>query len=73
MLHNYCAAHNHCDHDVKYCKKCDVPYCAKCGKEWKAQTWWINPYSTGYPTITYTTDTTSVSSDNITLTTAHTH
>lgn len=31
--------HNHtepqiCQHELKYCKKCDVVYCEKCQKEW---------------------------------------
>lgn len=26
-----------CEHEFKYCKKCDVVYCDKCQKEWKAQ------------------------------------
>lgn len=26
--------HNECDHDLKYCAKCDVVYCAKCKREW---------------------------------------
>jgi hypothetical protein len=27
--------HVHCEHEVQYCKVCDVCYCAKCGMEWK--------------------------------------
>jgi len=27
--------HKECEHEVKYCKICDVCYCEKCGKEWK--------------------------------------
>lgn len=49
MLHSH---HNHCEHDVKYCAKCDRPYCAKCSKEWYEQKFtWNWPYyqtTTGY-------------------------
>jgi hypothetical protein len=27
--------HNHCEHEVEYCKRCDKPYCTKCGQEWE--------------------------------------
>jgi hypothetical protein len=27
--------HNHgCEHNLKYCRQCDVVYCTKCGREW---------------------------------------
>lgn len=26
--------HNECEHEFKYCSKCDVVYCTKCNKEW---------------------------------------
>lgn len=26
--------HTVCNHDVKYCNRCDVCYCELCGKEW---------------------------------------
>lgn len=26
--------HNECEHELKYCKKCDVVYCTKCKREW---------------------------------------
>ena len=26
--------HEHCEHDLKHCGKCDVAYCATCSKEW---------------------------------------
>ena len=32
MSHDH---HNHCDHQLKYCDKCDVAYCATCNLEWK--------------------------------------
>lgn len=30
------ATHTHftCEHELKFCKECDIPYCGKCGKEW---------------------------------------
>lgn len=28
--------HEHCEHDLKHCGKCDVAYCATCSKEWGA-------------------------------------
>ena len=31
--------HNHCEHEVRYCEKCNVCYCTKCEKEWKELTW----------------------------------
>ncbi len=42
--------HKECEHEHKYCSKCDVVYCEKCGKEWKYQPviWHYNG--------TYTTD-----------------
>jgi hypothetical protein len=49
--------HNHteCDHELKYCKQCDVVYCEKCGGEWKKffsviQNWkpYVNPPFEGY-------------------------
>lgn len=49
--------HNHfeCEHEVAYCKKCQVVYCKKCGKEWR-DTW--NPWKgTTYPTWPQTTPT----------------
>lgn len=28
--------HTHftCEHELKFCKECDIPFCGKCGKEW---------------------------------------
>lgn len=42
--HQYCG----CEHELHYCKICDVAYCSKCGKEWKYQTQWYT-----YPYVTY--------------------
>lgn len=36
--------HNDCDHDLKYCSKCDVVYCTKCLREWGGHSHtWIYP------------------------------
>lgn len=26
--------HNHCDHELKWCRDCQTPFCVKCNKEW---------------------------------------
>lgn len=26
--------HEHCEHDLRYCKPCDAVYCVKCEAEW---------------------------------------
>ncbi len=46
--------HNECEHNLKYCSKCDVVYCTKCKREWGGHShyWW--PYwtwSSGTTTI----------------------
>lgn len=42
--------HTECEHELKYCKLCDVAYCVKCNKEWKYYTQYFNqPF-----TVTYT-------------------
>ena len=55
--------HDHCEHELKYCGKCDVVWCAKCDREWGGHVHnWIysypyyttTPYYTGTPI--YTTD-----------------
>lgn len=55
MKHNH---HDHCEHVVKYCAKCDVAYCEKCNKEWRPNTYqisWTTPtYTYPYSTPTYT-------------------
>ena len=53
--HNHC----HCEHNLKYCAKCDVVYCEKCSKEWSSSltTWTycnIPSFTTGTDTVTYT-------------------
>jgi hypothetical protein len=54
-----------CEHQVQYCKKCDVTYCVKCGKEWKVPTYWY------YPPWTYTWGT-NLTNDEITTSESHT-
>lgn len=36
--------HNHhqCEHEIAYCKVCDVCYCKKCNKEWGRNIWYWN-------------------------------
>ncbi len=29
--------HDHCEHDLAHCGKCDLAYCVKCSKEWGAE------------------------------------
>jgi hypothetical protein len=48
MSHDH---HNHCDHEMAYCARCDVEYCRKCSREWGRYVW-TNPYSWPY-TITW--------------------
>lgn len=75
--------HDHCEHDLKYCSKCDVVYCLKCDKEWGGhQHYWYHPWWTytyreipcSTPTWTYDTDS-CTSSANIyaATTTPHDH
>ena len=44
--------HKECEHEMAYCKVCQIPYCKKCGKEWKDNYNYIPYYPTIYP---YTT------------------
>jgi hypothetical protein len=39
--------HIECDHNLKYCSKCDVVYCTKCSKEWGGHKyyWYSQPYT----------------------------
>lgn len=42
--------HNECEHELKYCKKCDVVYCEKCGREWNTFRYNItSPFTVTYP------------------------
>ncbi len=52
MLHHMHMHEYECDHDLCYCKKCDVVYCKKCGKEWKVSGW-IWSTTTTSPTWIY--------------------
>lgn len=58
--------HKECQHELKYCTKCDVVYCDKCNKEWvKAFSLTSGPYI-NKPYITYTTeDTINSHAENI--------
>ena len=39
--------HNECEHEIKYCKVCDICYCEKCKKEWyKGYYTFTQPYIT---------------------------
>ena len=41
--------HDVCEHELKYCKICDVVYCENCKKEWKYYIAWYNqPYKVTY-------------------------
>jgi hypothetical protein len=57
--------HEHCAHDLRYCKDCDVVWCKKCDREWGTSwapstiTTTTVPYetATNYPAdITFTYD-----------------
>jgi hypothetical protein len=48
-MHNHC----HCEHDLKYCEKCDVVYCTKCGKEWTWCSTWTHMDYPPFGTITF--------------------
>lgn len=67
--------HNHstcCEHEVKYCKVCDVCYCMKCGKEWKVYQY--NWSWTGTPTwIPCSTNTAEVAASSGTVVSSHSH
>ena len=56
--------HDRCEHELKYCKICDVVYCEKCYKEWIMKITYVN-----YPTVYVGTN---VSPYTITYT-SHTH
>ena len=48
--------HNECEHDLKFCKKCNVVYCTKCKREWNdhvppiysSYIPWYEPYKITY-------------------------
>ncbi len=33
--------HQHCNHNLMYCKPCDVAYCTKCDRNWGGYTWTV--------------------------------
>ena len=47
--------HVECEHELKYCRKCDIAYCEKCGKQWYTMIvtypTWYNNTNTGEYTI----------------------
>jgi len=43
--------HDECEHELRYCKKCDVVYCIKCKREWYGHQSYVYPYV--YPTYPY--------------------
>ena len=54
--------HHNCEHQVRYCKVCDVAYCVKCGKEWEVPQprYWYYPCYQPCPTVTSPQTTDSV-------------
>ncbi len=46
------ANHTHftCEHELKFCKECDVPFCGKCGKEWGKDKP-VNPITPSFPAM----------------------
>jgi hypothetical protein len=56
--------HAECEHELKYCKQCDIVYCEKCSKEWikkvlynSGDTWIYHenpPYKISYGTHSHT-------------------
>lgn len=49
--------HDHCEHEMAHCGKCDLAYCSKCSKEWGAEctlahypwTWQWGDTNIGWP------------------------
>lgn len=58
--------HDHiqsCNHDIKYCNKCDTCYCTICDKEWRSSTrtyWQYRSYYYTTPQWTATYDGTAI-------------
>lgn len=40
--------HKECEHELKYCRKCDIVYCEKCNAEWKKNIYVTSPYIVTY-------------------------
>ncbi len=34
--------HNHCNHDIAYCRVCDICYCTKCNREWGTKQYYVD-------------------------------
>jgi hypothetical protein len=44
--------HKECEHELKYCSKCDKVYCELCKKEWQNYTITVSsPYSSTWHSI----------------------
>lgn len=69
--------HNHCEHNLEMCGKCDVAYCTKCSKEWGAEctrnhhSRWGTTYT--IPCTTTTTDPFVYTTSDGTLTSHSSH
>lgn len=65
--------HDHCEHNLKHCSKCDIVYCSKCEREWgQHHTWtypntWIHPKYV-QPLVTWKTTETASDSGEVTPT-----
>lgn len=49
MEYKYMHNHSKCEHNLKFCKDCDVVYCDLCKEEWKKNnnTIWSTPMPLG--------------------------
>lgn len=62
--------HDHCEHEMKHCGKCDLVYCVKCSKEWGAECslthfpyYWYVPGTASDPAYQYPWTTTTAKMD----------
>lgn len=61
MKHDH---HQHCQHTLAFCEKCDIPYCTKCNYEWanpctlNHYNWWVNTQPQPWGTTTTGANTT---------------
>ena len=66
MRHDH---HQHCQHSLAFCEKCNVPYCSKCNYEWARPCnqphyyWYHQPFRSVLPTITWSTANTNPQSN----------
>jgi hypothetical protein len=65
--------HDHCEHDLSHCGKCDLAYCTKCSREWGAKCTLAHSPWYVYPTITTSGTATDYPGANTTYTCAHTN